>query len=45
MDQDLDFEIGNGNSVHGGCGVIFKDQMMYFGGFSNSKQVRSGVLS
>ena len=41
MDQDLDFEIGNGNKMHWGCGAILMDQMMYFGGGGRRKnQVR-----
>ena len=38
MDQDLDFEIGNGNSIQGGCGAILMNQMMYFGGLQNWKK-------
>ena len=39
MDQDLDFEIGDGNSVDMGCGATLMGQMMYFGARTNKKQV------
>ena len=40
MDQDLDFEIGNGNSIYGGCAAMLMGQMMYFGGSNSLRQVR-----
>ena len=42
MDQDLDFDFGDGNSIDMGCGATLMGQMMYFGGWynNNKKQVR-----
>ena len=40
MDQDLDFEIGNGNSIYRGCAAMLMGQMMYFGGHYDRRQVR-----
>ena len=40
MDQDLDFEIGNGNSIYGGCAAMLMGEMMYFGGLNRIRQVR-----
>ena len=39
MNDDLDFEIGNDNTIENGCGAILMGQMMYFGGVTNKKQV------
>ena len=39
MNDDLDFEIGNDNTIESGCGAILMGQMMYFGGVTNKKQV------
>ena len=37
--RDLDFKFGDNTDVHGGCGALFKDKMMYFGGEYNRRQV------
>ena len=41
MDQDLDFEIGNGNKIYGGCAAMLMGQMMYFGGSGSKRQVKN----
>ena len=37
--RDLDFKFGDNTDVFGGCGALFKDKMMYFGGRYNKRQV------
>ena len=39
MDQDLDFEIGDDNSIYAGCGATLMGKLMYFGGQKNKRQV------
>ena len=40
MDDDLNFEYGQGTDVAGGCGASLMGEMWYFGGYPNTRQVR-----
>ena len=37
--RNVDFKFGENTDVFGGCGALFEDKMMYFGGFIRDKQV------
>ena len=37
--RDLDFKFVDNKDVEGGCAALFKDIMMYFGGWSYDRQV------
>ena len=39
IEEDFVFEFGENTDVYGGCGTIFMDQMMYFGGSKSKRQV------
>ena len=43
MNEDLNFEYGEGATAYGGCGVVFKGEYLYFGGYgsANQRQVSS----
>ena len=41
VNEDLNFEYGEGTDVHGGCGALLRNVFWYFGGWkSNKRQVK-----
>ena len=37
--RNLDLKFGDNTDVNAGCAALFKDKMMYFGGYYNKRQV------
>jgi len=41
VNEDLNFEYGEGTVVEGGCGALLRNVFWYFGGsYSNERQVK-----
>ena len=40
MNEDLNFEYGDGTSLYGGCGGTLQNIFWYFGGFADKRMVK-----